>query len=36
MLSKELEVDLNQENVISVALRIHLGPGNGPPSVAMV
>ena len=33
---KKLEVDLTQENVISVALRIHLGPGSGPPPVAMV
>ena len=33
---KKLEVDLTQENVISVALWIHLGPGSGPPPVAMV
>ena len=32
---KKLEVDLTQENVISVALLIHLGPGSGPPPVAM-
>ena len=31
---KKLEVDLTQENVISVALWIHLGPGSGPPPVA--
>ena len=33
---KKLEVDLTQENVISIALWIHLGPGSGPPPVAMV
>ena len=33
---KKLEVDLTQENVISVALWIRLGPGSGPPPVAMV
>ena len=33
---KKLEVDLTQENVISVALWIYLGPGSGPPPVAMV
>ena len=33
---KKLEVDLTQENVISVALWVHLGPGSGPPPVAMV
>ena len=32
----KLEVDLTQENVISVALWIHLGPGSGTPSVTMV
>jgi len=31
-----LKVDLTQENVISVALWFHLGPGSGPPPVAMV
>ena len=33
---KKLKVDLTQENVISVALWFHLGPGSGPPPVAMV
>ena len=33
---KKLEVDLTQENVISVALWIHLGPGSGPSLVGMV
>ena len=33
---KKLEVDLTQENVISVALWFHLGPGSGPPPVATV
>ena len=33
---KKLEVDLTQENVISVALWIHHGSGSGPPPVAMV
>lgn len=32
----KLEVDLTQENVISVALWIHLVPGSGPPPFAMV
>jgi len=31
-----LELDLTQENVISFALWIHLGPGSDPPPVAMV
>ena len=33
---KKLKVDLTQENVISVAPWFHLGPGSGPPPVAMV
>ena len=33
---KKSEVDLTQENVISIALWIHLDPGSGPPPVAMV
>ena len=33
---KKLKVDLTQENVVSVALWFHLGPGSGPPPVAMV
>ena len=33
---QKLGVDLTQENVISVALWIHHGPGSGPPPVAMV
>ena len=32
----EHDVDLTQENVISVALWIHLGQGSGPPTFAMV
>ena len=34
--AEKLEVDLTQENVISVALWIHLVPGSGPPLFAMV
>ena len=30
-IAAQLEVDLTQENVILVALWIHLGPGSGPP-----
>ena len=33
---KILEVDLTQESVIAVALWLHLGPGSGPPTFAMV
>ena len=32
----KLEVDLTQENVISVALWVHLDPGSGPPPFAMI
>ena len=34
--AEKLEVDLIQENVISVALWIHLVAGSGPPPFAMV
>ena len=32
----KLELNLTQENVISVALWIHLGPASGPPPFAIV
>ena len=33
---KNLEVDLTLENIISVAVWVHLGLGSGPPPFAMV
>ena len=33
---KDLEVDLTLENIISVAVWVHLGLGSGPPPSAMV